>query len=377
DMSSDTEAIMKEKINSSQKFSLHIDESTDTSGHAQLLAYIRYIDGDVIATNFFFRKELPERATGEEVFRVTNEYVHHLSELKWKDCVSVCTDGAASMTGRVKGFVAKVRKVNPNMRCDHSLIHGEAIVAKSLPFSLKVVLDEVVKVVNLIKLRPLNSRLFSVLCQEMESEHTTPLLHTERRLSRRKVLMRIFELNEKVRAFFTVEGQEYADLFADDEWVCKLTYLCRDYVFNRISRVLSRHNIRSVGLPPNKLSSFLRPVKDSLGLRTQGVYSIPCECGKVYIGQTGRSVYMMLKEHQRHIRLKHPDRSAVVEQSIDLGHRIQLQNTSILATETRYGSHLSKSWKPLTCSLKKPPGHDGRSTRPRKSMTDSHSNTPA
>jgi hypothetical protein len=52
-------------------------------------------------------------------------------------------------------------------------------------------------------------------------------------------------------------------------------------IFNRISRVLSRRNIKSLGLPPKKLSGFLRPVKDNLGLRTQGVYRIPCECGKV------------------------------------------------------------------------------------------------
>jgi hypothetical protein len=45
--------------------------------------------------------------------------------------------------------------------------------------------------------------------------------------------------------------------------------------FNRISRVLSRHNVKSVGLPPKKVSGFLRPVKDNLGLRTPGVYKIP------------------------------------------------------------------------------------------------------
>jgi hypothetical protein len=55
-------------------------------------------------------------------------------------------------------------------------------------------------------------------------------------------------------------------------------------VFNRISRVLARHNIKSVGLPHMKLSSLLRPVKDYLGLRTPGVCRIPCECGRVYIG---------------------------------------------------------------------------------------------
>jgi hypothetical protein len=52
--------------------------------------------------------------------------------------------------------------------------------------------------------------------------------------------------------------------------------------FNRISRMLSRH-IKSVGLSPRKVVSFLRPVKDDLGLKTPGVYSIPCKCGQVYI----------------------------------------------------------------------------------------------
>jgi hypothetical protein len=47
-------------------------------------------------------------------------------------------------------------------------------------------------------------------------------------------------------------------------------------IFNRISRVLARHVIKSVGLPHIKLSSLLLPVKDSLGLRKPGVYKNPC-----------------------------------------------------------------------------------------------------
>jgi hypothetical protein len=54
-------------------------------------------------------------------------------------------------------------------------------------------------------------------------------------------------------------------------------------VFNRISRVLARHNINSVGLPHMKLSSFFRPVRHHLEL-TPGVYRFSCECGRVYIG---------------------------------------------------------------------------------------------
>jgi hypothetical protein len=106
-------------------------------------------------------------------------------------------------------------------------------------------------------------------------------------------------------------------------------------VFNRISRALARHNIKSVGLPHMKLSIVLRPVKDHLGLRTRGVYRIPCECGRVYTGQTGRSVDIGLKEHQRHVRLEHPDKSAAAEHSIDQGHRIQVHNASILTTSAR------------------------------------------
>jgi hypothetical protein len=124
-----------------------------------------------------------------------------------------------------------------------------------------------------------------------------------------------------------------------------------------------------VGLPPRKISNFLRPAKDHLGLKTPGIYRIRCECGKVYIGQTGHSVDTRLKEHQRHLRLEHP-----AEHSIELDHHIQFHNTAILASKSRYLDHiimeaieielhpnnmnkktgfcLNKSWKPIICSLK-------------------------
>jgi hypothetical protein len=68
--------------------------------------------------------------------------------------------------------------------------------------------------------------------------------------------------------------------------------------------------------------------------------------GQVYIGQTGRSIDTRIKEHHRHIRLAQPDKLAVAEYSISRGHRIQLQNTKILSTQSRYMDRLIKQVLP-------------------------------
>jgi hypothetical protein len=104
--------------------------------------------------------------------------------------------------------------------------------------------------------------------------------------------------------------------------------------YGRFSRMLVKHNITSVALSPKKIASYLPPVKEIVGLRTLVIYSIPCECGKVYIGQSSRSIQLRIKEHSRHIRLAQPDNSAVAEHIISQDHIIKIQDTILLSAKS-------------------------------------------
>ncbi|XP_064083904.1 zinc finger MYM-type protein 6-like [Macrobrachium nipponense] len=127
EMSADITDQVVNKLKASQSFALQVDESTDFSGQAHLVSFVRYIDEDDIKEHILFCKKIEEYTTGEAIFNVINQFFSE-QELSWKSCLSMCTDAAASMTGKVKGLVARFKKVNPDVGVD-SLHHSQRIIS--------------------------------------------------------------------------------------------------------------------------------------------------------------------------------------------------------------------------------------------------------
>lgn len=212
-------------------FALQVDESTDITSKAQLLAFVRFEHDGAIMENFCCCKELPETTKGQDIFNILSAYLESCA-LSWSQCVGICTDGAPSMIGSIKGFVTLVKEKNPAVITTHCFIHREVLVFKTVGPDLKAVLDKIVCMVNFIKQRPLQSRIFAKLCKDIGKAHTTLLLHTEVRwLSRGKVLARVFELREELLIFFkSINKDEFCNCLEDSVWQMKLAYLSDIYV---------------------------------------------------------------------------------------------------------------------------------------------------
>jgi hypothetical protein len=74
-MASDTIDQVVEKISKCKQFSIQFDESTDTVGEAQLFVFIRVPDSDDIMEHILFCRSLREKVTGEEIFKVIDQFL--------------------------------------------------------------------------------------------------------------------------------------------------------------------------------------------------------------------------------------------------------------------------------------------------------------
>ena len=90
----------------------------------------------------------------------------------------VCTDGALAMLGCKLGFVALLKEINLNLVIIYCILYQYALTNTTLPDNLKKVMDSAVHIVNFIRGKATNHRLFKHLCEDIGTEHTVLLFHT-------------------------------------------------------------------------------------------------------------------------------------------------------------------------------------------------------
>ena len=154
------EQVMEELKASPFPFSMQLDESTDVSQCAQLLAYVRYMHADAIKEEFLFCEPLFESTKATDILQTVNNFFAK-QDFNWKRNIgSLCTDGAPSMLGKTSGFATLVKKEAPQIIVTHCFLHRHALASKTLPSNLQEILSTSVKVVNFIRARALNHRMF-------------------------------------------------------------------------------------------------------------------------------------------------------------------------------------------------------------------------
>ena len=191
-----------------RSFSLQIDESTITDNDALLMAYVRYFDdNNVLQEEMLFADKLITDTKGTSIFATVKSYFEK-NNISLTNIIACATDGAPSMVGRYRGFIALLKEKAPNVRCIHCIIHRQHLVAKNMSPSLHSSLNITVNAINKIKSNAKNERLFRQLCQDSDEEHVRLLLHTSVRwLSKGQCLIRFAELYESVQQFLESEKE--------------------------------------------------------------------------------------------------------------------------------------------------------------------------
>jgi hypothetical protein len=177
-----TLSCLKNKCQYFAKFSLALDESTDTCDTAQLLVFVRGIDAEFEITEELAELQSEKGTTnGEDIFQKLCETLRSL-HLNWKELCYVTTDGAKSIVGSNSGVVTRVKtekecsNFSPPMQL-HCIIHQKASCSKVV--NLESVMNIVVSTVNFIRKSVPNHRQFQQFLLEVEAEYGDILYHTE------------------------------------------------------------------------------------------------------------------------------------------------------------------------------------------------------
>ena len=115
------------------------------------------------------------------------------------------------------------------------------------------------KIINFVKASALNIRCFKQLYEDLGTEHTSLLYHTEVRwLFCGNVTKRLFKMKDEMLLLFKRLGHEYSKELENEEFVQRLASFSDIFeAFNNVNLSLQERNGTIVGFV-SKLGAFIR-----------------------------------------------------------------------------------------------------------------------
>ena len=128
EIAEDIEAQLLERINESPWYVIQVDKSTDVDDKATMLVFVPCIfqvdeHEDMLCTLL-----LPTNTTAAKLFKSLNDYMS--GKLNWSFCAGICTDREVAMTGRLSGFITRVKEVASECESTHCVIHREMLAIR-------------------------------------------------------------------------------------------------------------------------------------------------------------------------------------------------------------------------------------------------------
>ena len=100
----------------------------------------------------------------------------------------------------------------------------------------------------------------------------------------------------------------------------------------KLHRIYKKHNIMLCSKPGRTIRQALVAPKDPVDMldKCGVIYNIECgSCSENYIGETGRSLKVRLKEHQKSAR-DGDYKSALSQHQLETGHQIDFDSLSVV-----------------------------------------------
>ena len=139
--------------------SILLDESTDSALESHLIAFARYEKDTKMKKEFLFSNTLSATTTAADVKALVDSFFE-ANELSWQNFKHACTDSALVVIGVKSGFVTLVKNKWPHVTSSRYSLRRCTLASKTLLLHLMEVMDVAVKVINFIRSRAKNHRLF-------------------------------------------------------------------------------------------------------------------------------------------------------------------------------------------------------------------------